>query len=345
MRRTKSSIAGRASCRCRPAAKPPRASGHRWSCDEAVPRMHRRRRGTRPAVPPHGSRVRSAACLERGSKPRGCRGAREPRRAVTAEAAGHAAGGSARGHAPADQSRAIRVRPSVHGVLRRRRGDGDGAVCRGPVAPHLAYTHETPEGSSHDSSPRCCSHLPVARCAGSRAGRAAAPVLCRGRRLAGAWHSAAAQRQADRDEPGLRERPLWRAAAQASAPAAGEARMLRRDDDDHAVRRRAVLLYRWQSASAGHQFHPESQGRAHHDLDRWRQHPALHQHRRRHRRGVPAGRCGRDPERPAADCRGAPPRRGTGRADCRRELLRPVPRGVGAAARSRRVRCWRRTRW
>ena len=158
------------------------------------------------------------------------------------------------------------------------------------------------------------------------------PYLSRGRRLAGARHTAAAQRQADRNEPGLRERPLWRAAPQASAPAAGEARMLRRDDDDHAARRRAVLLYRWQSAPAGHQFHPESQGRAHHDLDRRRQHPALHQHRRRHRPEVPGCRRERDPKRSAADRRGAPPRRGTGSADCRREFLRPVPRGMGAAA-------------
>ncbi len=54
-------------------------------------------------------------------------------------------------------------------------------------------------------------------------------------------------------------------------------------------------------------FHPDSQGRAHHDLDRRRQHPALHQHRP----ATSIEAClqdgvARDPERPAADRRGAP---------------------------------------
>ena len=73
-------------------------------------------------------------------------------------------------------------------------------------------------------------------------------------------------------------------------------------------------------------FHSVAQGRAHHDLDRRRRRPALHQRGRRHRRHVPGkGKTAT----PSFRRRGAPPRRGIVRADRWERLL---PRGVGAAA-------------
>ena len=164
---------------CRPEAKPPRLSGHRWSCDEAVPRMHRRRHvGTRSAVPPHRSRVVRLPVSTDGTSP-----------VVTAELLNRTGqsllrllvtqlAGSPEVTLPLTSLAQSQVPPPVHCVFRRRRGDGDGAVCRGPVVPHRLYSLDS-GGRLHDSSPRCYSHLPVARCAGSRAGpgRAAASVL------------------------------------------------------------------------------------------------------------------------------------------------------------------------